>query len=305
MGRVRKRDMQVGRDRPGRCSPKHKFFTSRSALTIFRSCSSHPPCRRRRPPAKVASCSHTLAAWVRRFACWAVLRADRVRTDTSCILAWLMEEGYEVYAFMADVGQEEVGRVLAGRCGAQCSQDFEAARVKALKVGAKKFFLEVRSDRATVSFYSSYPGHETRVRDGTHLPGRAGKLHLRGGSRRAVSTTRSIYAGCLSPGNVPRTSRHRSRHDRGRCARGLRVRQVLYRRGIVLTLAASSRTAAPARATTRSASNSHSTASSQTSRSSRRGASPVRRRSECFMSEHRRSVLQPLCRPLCSACICR
>jgi argininosuccinate synthase len=29
-------------------------------------------------------------------------------TDTSCILAWLIEQGYEVYAFMADVGQEEV-----------------------------------------------------------------------------------------------------------------------------------------------------------------------------------------------------
>jgi argininosuccinate synthase len=30
------------------------------------------------------------------------------RSDTSCILAWLIEQGYEVYAFMADVGQEEV-----------------------------------------------------------------------------------------------------------------------------------------------------------------------------------------------------
>jgi len=39
----------------------------------------------------------------------------------------LIEQGYEVYAFMADVGQEE---------------DFEAARKKALAVGAKKFFLE-------------------------------------------------------------------------------------------------------------------------------------------------------------------
>lgn len=48
-------------------------------------------------------------------------------SDTSCILVWLIEQGYEVYAFMADVGQEE---------------DFEAARQKALKVGAKKFFLE-------------------------------------------------------------------------------------------------------------------------------------------------------------------
>lgn len=27
--------------------------------------------------------------------------------DTSCILAWLIEQGYEVLAFMADVGQEE------------------------------------------------------------------------------------------------------------------------------------------------------------------------------------------------------
>ncbi|KIJ55635.1 hypothetical protein M422DRAFT_73418 [Sphaerobolus stellatus SS14] len=56
-----------------------------------------------------------------------VLLAYSGGLDTSCILAWLIEEGYEVYAFMADVGQEE---------------DFEAARKKALKVGAKKFFLE-------------------------------------------------------------------------------------------------------------------------------------------------------------------
>ena len=30
--------------------------------------------------------------------------------DTSCILLWLIEEGYEVIAYMADVGQEEVSR---------------------------------------------------------------------------------------------------------------------------------------------------------------------------------------------------
>lgn len=29
-------------------------------------------------------------------------------SDTSCILAWLIEQGYEVYAFFADIGQEEV-----------------------------------------------------------------------------------------------------------------------------------------------------------------------------------------------------
>lgn len=56
-----------------------------------------------------------------------VLLAYSGGLDTSCILAWLIEQGYEVYAFMADVGQEE---------------DYEAARKKALGVGAKKFFLE-------------------------------------------------------------------------------------------------------------------------------------------------------------------
>lgn len=47
--------------------------------------------------------------------------------DTSIILAWLLEQGYEVIAFLADVGQEE---------------DFEAAREKALKIGATKFVVE-------------------------------------------------------------------------------------------------------------------------------------------------------------------
>ncbi|KAF7983719.1 hypothetical protein HWV62_19665 [Athelia sp. TMB] len=56
-----------------------------------------------------------------------VLLAYSGGLDTSCILAWLIEQGYEVYAFMADVGQEE---------------DYAAAEKKALAVGAKKFFLE-------------------------------------------------------------------------------------------------------------------------------------------------------------------
>jgi argininosuccinate synthase len=47
--------------------------------------------------------------------------------DTSVILAWLLEQGYEVIAFLANVGQEE---------------DFEAAREKALKIGATKFVVE-------------------------------------------------------------------------------------------------------------------------------------------------------------------
>ena len=47
--------------------------------------------------------------------------------DTSVILKWLIEEGYDVVAYIADVGQEE---------------DFEAAREKAEKIGASKIYIE-------------------------------------------------------------------------------------------------------------------------------------------------------------------
>lgn len=43
--------------------------------------------------------------------------------DTSCILKWLLEKGYEVICFMADVGQDE---------------DFEKAKEKAIRIGAKE-----------------------------------------------------------------------------------------------------------------------------------------------------------------------
>jgi argininosuccinate synthase len=52
--------------------------------------------------------------------------------DTSCILVWLIEQGYDVVAFLANIGQDE---------------DFEAARVKALKLGAKDFVcLDMRKE---------------------------------------------------------------------------------------------------------------------------------------------------------------
>lgn len=47
--------------------------------------------------------------------------------DTSCILVWLIEQGYEIIAYMANIGQEE---------------DFDAAREKALKLGAKKVIIQ-------------------------------------------------------------------------------------------------------------------------------------------------------------------
>eukprot|EP00038_Savillea_parva_P006947 m.166869 g.166869 ORF g.166869 m.166869 type:complete len:416 (-) comp12753_c0_seq1:99-1346(-) len=52
--------------------------------------------------------------------------------DTSCVLVWFIEQGYDVIAYMADVGQGEDG---------------DAARAKALKLGAKKVFIEdLRAD---------------------------------------------------------------------------------------------------------------------------------------------------------------
>uniref|UniRef100_A0A8C1Z700 Argininosuccinate synthase n=1 Tax=Cyprinus carpio TaxID=7962 RepID=A0A8C1Z700_CYPCA len=47
--------------------------------------------------------------------------------DTSCILLWLKEQGYDVIAFLANIGQDE---------------DFDAAQKKAEKLGAKKVFIE-------------------------------------------------------------------------------------------------------------------------------------------------------------------
>jgi len=47
--------------------------------------------------------------------------------DTSCILKWLIDEGFEVIAYLADVGQRE---------------DFEEARQKALNIGATRVYIE-------------------------------------------------------------------------------------------------------------------------------------------------------------------
>lgn len=47
--------------------------------------------------------------------------------DTSTVLVWLREQGYNVHAYCANLGQEE---------------DFEAARKKALQIGAKSVHIE-------------------------------------------------------------------------------------------------------------------------------------------------------------------
>ncbi|KAI1937287.1 argininosuccinate synthetase [Ophidiomyces ophidiicola] len=56
-----------------------------------------------------------------------VLLAYSGGLDTSCILAWLIEQGHEVVCFLADVGQAE---------------DFKEAERKALAIGAKKMVVE-------------------------------------------------------------------------------------------------------------------------------------------------------------------
>ncbi len=48
--------------------------------------------------------------------------------DTSCILKWLVDKGYDVIAYVADIGQP--------------GEDFEAIRKKALAVGASKVYVE-------------------------------------------------------------------------------------------------------------------------------------------------------------------
>jgi argininosuccinate synthase len=47
--------------------------------------------------------------------------------DTSTVLVWLREQGYNVHAYCANLGQDE---------------DFEAARKKALTIGAKSVHIE-------------------------------------------------------------------------------------------------------------------------------------------------------------------
>ncbi len=57
--------------------------------------------------------------------------------DTSVILKWLSEQGYEVIAFIANVGQRE---------------DFEAAKKKALRIGASKVYVEDLRKRFITEF---------------------------------------------------------------------------------------------------------------------------------------------------------
>lgn len=78
--------------------------------------------------------------------------------DTSVILKWLINKGYEVSAFMADVGQEE---------------DFNAAKEKALTIGAKEVVIfDCKEEFVTDYIYPSLQTgalYENRYLLGTSL----------------------------------------------------------------------------------------------------------------------------------------
>lgn len=77
--------------------------------------------------------------------------------DTSVILKWLLEQGYEVFAYMANIGQKE---------------DFKAAEKKALKIGASKVFIEdMRKEFVTDYIFPVYKANT--IYEGRYLLGTA------------------------------------------------------------------------------------------------------------------------------------
>ena len=77
-------------------------------------------------------------------------------TDTSCILAWLIEQGYEVVAFMADVGQEEVLLSFPQFCD---------TRVLTRACRISKLLVPKRSKLAPKNSFSRYALHSTVLVD--------------------------------------------------------------------------------------------------------------------------------------------
>jgi argininosuccinate synthase len=77
--------------------------------------------------------------------------------DTSVILAWLVERGYEVVAFVADVGQHD---------------DFDKVREKALKAGASKVYVEdLREEFVTDFIFPAFKANA--IYEGRYLLGTA------------------------------------------------------------------------------------------------------------------------------------
>ena len=77
--------------------------------------------------------------------------------DTSVILKWLLEKNYEVFAYIADIGQKE---------------DFKAVKQKALEIGASKVFIEDMKKEFVTDFI--FPAFKANaIYEGRYLLGTA------------------------------------------------------------------------------------------------------------------------------------
>ena len=75
--------------------------------------------------------------------------------DTSVILKWLLEKGYDVVCYLADLGQKE---------------DFNAAKKKALKIGASKvYILDLKKEFITDFIFPAIKGNA--IYEGKYLLG--------------------------------------------------------------------------------------------------------------------------------------
>jgi len=102
--------------------------------------------------------------------------------DTSVILKWLIEEGYEVICFVGDVGQQD---------------DFEAVRQTALAVGASKVYVDdLKRELVTDYIYPSVRANA--VYEGRYLLGTAVARPLL--AKRQIEIAAMEGAACVSHG---------------------------------------------------------------------------------------------------------
>lgn len=104
--------------------------------------------------------------------------------DTSCILKWLLDEGYSVAAYVADVGQDE---------------DFEEVRAKALAIGADRVMVEDLKEEFVTDFI--FPAVKANaVYEGRYLLGTALARPLI--ARRQIEIAHALGARFVSHGST-------------------------------------------------------------------------------------------------------
>ena len=107
-------------------------------------------------------------------------------------------------------------------------QDFAAAEEKALGVGAKKFFLQVRT-MPTICYEKLWscvydPGSQTWVHHRTYLPSRSGQLYLWSQLHLLpIDLSVKLFTERLPPRYISRAARYRPWNDRDSRAWKLRV----------------------------------------------------------------------------------